>query len=81
MYRIPLPEKATLLIKVRLLGNEIVLRFCVPANAKWSMLASVEFAAKVTEVRLTLSQKAPYAIEVTLAGIVTLVIPLSWKAP
>jgi hypothetical protein len=44
------------------------------------MLVRVELGAKVTEVSRPLSlssQKAPYAIDVTVAGIVTLVIPLN----
>jgi hypothetical protein len=59
MYRIPLPEKAMLLMVARLLGKVIDFRFVVFEKACCSSSARFELGAKVTEVSAEDSQKAP----------------------
>jgi hypothetical protein len=77
IYLTPLPEKAVLPIEVRLLGNVIVFKFEVFANANHPILSRLEFGANVREVSPVLSQNAPYLICVTVEGMVTLVTPLN----
>jgi hypothetical protein len=74
MYRTPLFSKATLLISVRLLGSVILFKLGVVAKANSEILVRVEPGAKITDESNGVSQKAPYLISVTLAGIVMLVI-------
>jgi hypothetical protein len=59
MYRIPLPEKAMLLMVTRLLGKVIDFRFVVFEKACCASSARFELGANVTEVSAEDSQKAP----------------------